>query len=125
MIEVAMHDLAPQLYRQRLLVEGYYTGPMPRDRVSGLLLGAAAHLGLRVYAEPVVFSPASGMGRKENQGFDAFVPLIDSGISAYIWTEARFFSVLLYTCKGFESDAAIRFIQDHFAAEGEVVSHEF
>jgi hypothetical protein len=49
--------------------------------VSGFLLGAAAHLGLRVYAEPVVFSPASGMGRKENQGFNAFVPLIDSIIS--------------------------------------------
>ena len=49
------------------------------------------------------------MGKDENSGFDAFVPLIDSGISAYIWTQARFASILLYTCKGFDEDRAIAY----------------
>jgi hypothetical protein len=36
----------------------------------------------------IIFSPLTGMGKTENAGFDAFVPLIDSGISAYIWSNA-------------------------------------
>jgi len=104
-----MTDLAPDIFRQRLLIEGYYTVDVDRDRLSGFLLELAAHLALRTYGEPIVFTPASGMGKEENAGFDAFVPLIDSGISAYVWSGPRFFSVVLYTCKGFDEQAAVDF----------------
>jgi hypothetical protein len=57
-----MHDLAPDIFRQRLLIEGFYSGPMTVERVRGYLLGVAAHLALRTYADPIVFSPASEMG---------------------------------------------------------------
>ena len=117
-----MRDLAPDIFRQRLLIEGFYSGPMTAERVRGYLLGVAAHLALRTYADPIVFSPAAGMGRDENAGFDAFVPLIDSGISAYIWSRREFFSVLLYTCKGFDEAAAVAFTTRWFDARGEVVS---
>ena len=117
-----MRNLAPDIFRQRLLIEGYYTGEMPGVRVRDYLTSVAAHLELRTYADPIVFSPASGMGRAENAGFDAFVPLIDSGISAYVWTQARFFSVLLYTCKGFDETEAVEFTRRWFGAKGEVVS---
>ena len=120
-----MRDLAPDIFRQRLLLEGYYSGEMTSDRVRQYLLGAAAHLELRTYAEPIVFSPAAGMGRKENAGFDAFVPLIDSGISAYIWSHAAFFSVLLYTCKGFDEKAAADFTRKFFGVSGEMATHAF
>ena len=120
-----MRDLAPDIFRQRLLIEGYYTGEMTRERLTAYLLEMAAALSLRTYADPIVFAPAEGMGREENAGFDAFVPLIDSGISAYVWSRARFFSVLLYTCKGFDAAAAIEFTRRYFAAEGEVASQGF
>ena len=117
-----MRNLAPDIFRQRLLVEGYYAGEMTAERIREFLMGIAAHLGLRTYAEPIVFAPAEGMGREENAGFDAFVPLIDSGISAYVWSRARFFSVLLYTCKGFDEGAAVEFIRASFRVEGEIAS---
>ena len=120
-----MRDLAPDIFRQRLLIEGYYAGEMTRERLTAYLVDVAAALSLRTYAEPIVFSPAEGMGREENAGFDAFVPLIDSGISAYVWSRARFFSVLLYTCKGFDESAAIDFTRRYFAAEGEMASQGF
>ena len=120
-----MRDLAPDIFRQRLLIEGYYSGEMTTDRVREFLLGAAAHLKLRTYADPIVFSPAEGMGREENAGFDAFVPLIDSGISAYIWSQAAFFSVLLYTCKGFDEKAAEAFTREFFGVSGEIERHAF
>jgi hypothetical protein len=117
-----MQNLAPDIFRQRLLVEGFYSGDMDEQRVREFLVGVAAHLSLRTYADPIVFSPDSGMGRLENQGFDAFVPLIDSGISTYIWSARRFFSVLFYTCKGFPEDAAVGYVREFFRAEGDVAS---
>jgi S-adenosylmethionine decarboxylase len=116
-----MRDLAPDIFRQRLLIEGYYSGEMTAGRVRDYLVGVAAHLELRTYADPIVFAPADGMG-EENAGFDAFVPLIDSGIAAYIWSRREFFSVLLYTCKGFDEAAAVTFTTKWFEARGDVVS---
>ncbi len=52
------------------------------------------------------------MGRDENAGFNAFVPLIDSDISRYAWTGPRFVSAVLYTRKGFAENAAIDFTRD-------------
>jgi S-adenosylmethionine/arginine decarboxylase-like enzyme len=95
------------------------------DVVKTFLLELTRVLDLRPYGEPIVFSPASGMGRDENAGYDAFVPLIDSGISAYIWTERKFFSIVLYTCKGFEQDTAIQFIERFFETKRHTVHLSF
>ena len=120
-----VQDLAPDILRQRLLLEGYWTGEITADRVRAYLMGVAERLSLRTYGEPIVFSPDSGMGRAENAGFDAFVPLIDSGICGYFWAARRFFSVLIYSCKKFEAMAATDFTRGFFQVEGEIVSHGF
>jgi S-adenosylmethionine decarboxylase len=111
-----MRDLAPDIVRQRLLLEGVYAQSIDRDAVERYLLGVAAHLGLSAYGTPVVHSPA-GAGKDANQGFDAFLPLIDSGISLYVWTSRRFFAVVLFTCKRFDADAALAYTREFFAAE--------
>ena len=122
---MGIKNLAPDIFRQRLLIEGFFTRPVDEPVIRAYLLGLAAHLGLRTYGEPVVFAPASGEGRAQNAGFDAFVPLIDSGISGYFWTRPRFVSVVLYTCKGFDADHAVAFTRDFFAIEGEFETHAF
>ena len=120
-----MKNIAPDIFRQRLLIEGYYTIDVTQEVVNDYLLQVAKHLDLRTYGAPTIFSPASGMGRQENAGFDAFVPLIDSGISIYIWSSAKFFSAVLYTCKGFDERAAVGFTREFFKATSEVVSFSF
>ncbi len=110
-----MRNLAPEVFRQRLLIEGRYAGAVTRERLTGYLLGVAAHLELKAYGEPVIYSPA-GLGKAENQGFDAFLPLVDSGISAYVWSSARFFSIVLYTCKGFDAASAVAYTREYFGA---------
>jgi hypothetical protein len=120
-----LKNLAPQIFRQRLLIEGFYGREVDEEVIRDYLLSLATHLGLRTYGEPVVFAPASGEGRPENAGFDAFVPLIDSGISGYFWTGPRFLSIVLYTCKGFDEGEAIGFTRRFFEIEGEVVTHAF
>ena len=108
-----MRDLAPDITRQRLLIEGYFTAPVDRDAVERYLLGLARHLELRTYGRPVVHSPV-GVGKPENQGFDAFIPLIDSGISLYVWSARRFFAVVLFTCKRFDVERALEFTRRLF-----------
>ena len=81
-----MKDLAPDIVRQRLLIEGLYSKDIDQAAVESYLIDVAAHLGLRTYGRPIVHAP--GDGKAENQGFDAFIPLIDSGISLYVWTRS-------------------------------------
>lgn len=109
-----MRDLAPGIIRQRLLIEGYYTVDVDEDVIRRFLDGLAAHLGLRTYGEATVHAPG-GLGREDNEGYDAFVPLIDSGISLYVWTAERFAALVLFTCKAFDADRALAFTREFFA----------
>jgi hypothetical protein len=109
-----MEDLAPDIIRQRLLVEGYTTVEVDRDVIRGFFDRLTSALGLRAYGSPTIFSPG-GEGREENQGYDAFLPLIDSGISLYVWSGPRFLSVVIFTCKAFDADTAVATTEDYFA----------
>jgi S-adenosylmethionine decarboxylase len=110
-----MRDLAPQITRQRLLIEGLFSIDVDKTVVESYLLGIASHLDLRTYGTPTVHAP-SGLGKKGNQGFDAFLPLIDSGISLYVWSSAKFFACLLFTCKKFDTDRALSYTSEFFRA---------
>jgi S-adenosylmethionine decarboxylase len=108
-----MRDLAPGIVRQRLLVEALYTVDVDAPFVDRFLHGLAEHLGLRTYADATIVAPG-GQGRDTNEGFDAFLPLIDSGISLYIWTTSRFLACVLFTCKQFDAARAVAFVEDSF-----------
>jgi S-adenosylmethionine decarboxylase len=110
-----MRDLAPDIVRQRLLIEGLYTADIDRDAVERYLVELAAHLDLRAYGRPIIHAPG-GAGKAQNQGFDAFIPLIDSGIALYVWTARRFFAVVLFTCKPFAAERAVSFTRTFFSA---------
>jgi hypothetical protein len=110
-----MRDLAPDIARQRLLIEGFYTVQVDAALVERYLTGIAAHLGLRTYGRAIVHAP-DGAGKDENQGFDAFIPLVDSGISLYVWSGRRFFAAVLFSCKAFDVNSATAFTREFFAA---------
>lgn len=110
-----MRDLAPEILRQRLLIEGRFSVDVDRTAVERYLTGIAAHLELRTYGDPIVHAP-QGAGKPENEGYDAFIPLIDSGISIYVWSARKFFATVLFTCKRFDADRALAFTRDFFGA---------
>ena len=116
-----VRDLAPEIFRQHHLIEGRFSVALDEDRVGEYLLGLAGALGMAPYGDPIVFSPDSmienGSGRAENAGYDAFLPLVDSGISAYFWTGPKFFSVVIYTCAGFVPAAGLDFTRQALGAE--------
>ena len=121
----AARALAPEVFRQRLLIEGYFTTAVDEAAIRGYLLGLAEHLGLRTYGAPVVYAAGADTGRAENAGFDAFVPLIDSGIAAYFWTGPRFASIVVYTCKEFDEARAVAYTRDALGIAGDMVAQAF
>ena len=76
-----------------------------------------------MYGEPIIFSPG-GEGKEENQGYDAFVPLIDSGISVYVWSNSKFLSLIIYTCKSFDENKALEITKDFWKID-EIESQSF
>ena len=51
-----MKDLAPDICRQRLLVEGFYSAELDEKSVASFMKDLAAHLDLRAYGEVLVHS---------------------------------------------------------------------
>jgi len=111
-----MKNLAPDIIRQRLLIEGFYTINVDEKAIGDYFRKITDSLKLRTYGEPTIFSTGK-TGKEINQGYDAFVPLIDSGISVYIWANAKFFSVIIYTCKDFDESVAKEVTKQFFGSE--------
>lgn len=101
-----MDNLAPDIFRQRLLIEGFYTIDVNETVIKNYFESVTKSLDLRMYGEPIIFSPAS-LGKEDNQGYDAFAPLIDSGICIYIWSRQKFLSAVIYTCNDFNETLAV------------------
>jgi S-adenosylmethionine decarboxylase len=108
-----MKNIAPNIKRQRLLIEGYYSITVEEETIRCYFDRITESLNLKTYGNPIIFSP-SGMGKEENQGYDAFVPLIDSGISLYVWSKEKFVSIIIYTCKDFNEAIAAKVTKDFF-----------
>ena len=109
-----MPRIAPEIFRKRLLIEGYFArrdldAPAIRDYFTLI----TSRLGLRTYGEPIVHA-TSGQGKAANEGYDAFVPLIDSGIYVCVWSSRAFASVILYTCAEFDDAQAIEATRGFF-----------
>ena len=118
-----MKNLAPNITRQRLLIEGFYQIDADKSVITNYFNEITKALNLRMYGEPIIFSPG-GEGKEENQGYDAFVPLIDSGISVYVWSNAKFLSLIIYTCKSFDENKALE-VTKKFWGIDEIESQSF
>ncbi|HTE55507.1 MAG TPA: hypothetical protein VK698_31850 [Kofleriaceae bacterium] len=113
MHRTALTGIAPEIFRKRLIVEGYYRSEMDEPTLRAYFVALTGGLGLRTYGEPIIHRTA-GQGQGVNEGFDAFVPLIDSGIYIAAWVGPRFLSTILYTCGEFDEDRAVELVRDFF-----------
>ena len=100
-----MTNIAPDIFRKRLLIEGYYTIDVTEQTIKNFFSYITSELQLKTYGEPIVHT-TSGVGKESNQGYDAFVPLIDSGIYMGVWANQKFLSLIIYTCKDFKEQEA-------------------
>lgn len=110
MITRAYKDLAPEIFRQRLVIEGYPSGPISDNDIRSYLCYLADVLDMTVLTEPVTH-------RSEMYGWAGWVHWETSGAHFYAWEQPRlFFSVDIYTCKAFSAAAAVEFTRRSFGA---------
>ena len=105
--------IAPEVFRKRLLIEGTFGIAVTEDTVREYFTAVTSGLGLRTYGPPIVHH-TSGQGRDINEGFDGFVPLIDSGIYIGVWLPSTFVSTIIYTCGPFDEDRAVEIVREFF-----------
>ncbi|MDQ5844160.1 MAG: hypothetical protein M3539_02565 [Acidobacteriota bacterium] len=106
-------NIAPEIFRKRLLVEGYFGNEVTEESLRGYFSRITSELGLRTYGEPIIHL-TSGAGKDINQGFDGFVPLIDSGIYISVWVNPKFLSTIIYTCGEFDAEKAVSLVAEIF-----------
>lgn len=105
-----MKDLAPEIIRQRMIIEGYPTKAITDEDIKDYLKGLSEVLGMKTLIEPVTH-------RSDTFGWAGWIHWETSGAHFYAWEQPRlFFSVDIYTCKTFNPEVARTFTQDYFKA---------
>lgn len=114
----SVKDLAPEIYRQRLVVEGLVAAPIDAESIRTYLSRLSQVLDMVTLLEPVTH-------RSPTFGWAGWIHWETSGAHFYAWEQPRlFFSVDMYTCKQFSARAAVDFTSDFFDAQ-EVTYREF
>lgn len=119
MNRTALTAIAPDIFRKRLLVEGYFRTEVTEETLRRYFEHITRELDLRTYGDPIIHR-TSGEGKAVNEGYDGFVPLIDSGIYIAVWLNPKFLSTILYTCGEFDEMRAVELVREFFG----VTTHE-
>lgn len=111
-------DLAPDIHRQRLVIEGVPARPVGAAQIRRYLSALSVEIGMVELLEPVTH-------RSDRYGWAGWIHWETSGAHFYAWEQPRlFFSVDVYTCKAFDADAAVAFT-GHFLHADPIVAKSF
>jgi hypothetical protein len=105
-----MPDLAPSIFRQRLVVEGRCLVPVTDNQIRRYLTELSDVCGMTTLIEPVTH-------RSDRYGWAGWIHWETSGAHFYAWEQPEvFFSVDIYTCKPFDPHAVAAFTTDFLQA---------
>ncbi len=111
-------DLAPNIFRQRLVIEGLPSRVFSREEQEEYLSKLSTTCDMVLLIEPV-------MHRSDKYGWAGWIHWETSGAHLYLWESPQlFFSVDIYTCKEFSVEKAVKFTKEFFDAK-EIVYKEF
>lgn len=106
-----MKDLAPNIYRQRLVIEGFPKEAISSDQIKTYLSKLSKVIEMVDLIEPVTH-------RSDRFGWAGWIHWETSGAHFYGWDEPMlFFSVDIYTCKAFSAEKAVEFTKEFFEAD--------
>lgn len=102
-------DLAPEIHRQRLVIEGTVNSSISDDQIKAYLTELSHVTDMVPLMEPVTH-------RSDTYGWAGWIHWETSGAHFYAWDQPRrFFSVDMYTCKPFDPADAVEFTRKFFS----------
>ncbi len=106
-----MKNLAPDIYRQRLIIEAVPKEPISSEKIIDYLSGLSLAIDMTLLTKPVTH-------KSPLYGWAGWVHWEASGAHFYAWDRPRlFFSVDIYTCKSFDADVAVKYTQEFFDSD--------
>lgn len=103
-----MKDLAPDIVRQRLVIEGTCNEPISDTQIREYLSALSGELKMKTLLPPVTHLA-------EQFGWAGWIHWETSGAHFYAWEKPiLFFSVDIYTCKKFDPKSAVEFTKVYF-----------
>ena len=102
-------DLAPDIFRQRLIIEGTLYDAFLPESMTKYCHEIAGVLDMTEITSPMC-------NHDPNYGWCAYTHWKESGMHVYAWDnrDPKFFSVDIYTCKPFDSSDAINYTKQFF-----------
>lgn len=113
----AIPDLAPSIYRQRMIIEGRRSEPLGEKEIVGYLKALSNESNMVSLIEPVTH-------RSERYGWSGWVHWEASGAHFYAWDDPVFFSVDIYTCAPFDAARVADFTAKFLNAD-QLVGREY
>lgn len=112
-----MKDLAPTIYRQRQIIEGYPARPITDEDIKDYLTKLSEITDMVQLITPVTH-------QSDLYGWAGWIHWETSGAHFYAWEKPiLFFSVDIYTCKEFDSQKTLEFTREYFGAS-EIVAKD-
>ena len=107
-----MRDLAPDIIRRRMVIEGTLDHPFAGERMTSYCEEIT-----RVLDMTPVTSPMCNYDSR--YGWCAYMHWKESGIHIYSWEnhEPAFFSIDIYTCKSFQEEDVVEFTEKFLGDE--------
>jgi S-adenosylmethionine decarboxylase len=113
-----VRDLAPEIHRQRLVVEGTCPEPIDAEAIKRYLSELSGAIDMVALTEPVTH-------QSPKYGWAGWIHWETSGAHFYAWDEPRlFFSVDVYACKPFTAESVLELTRRHFGSR-DLVHKEF
>ena len=102
-------DLAPDICRQRIVIEGTLHNPFTPEDMSRYCVEVTEVLKMTAVTAPVCNYDAS-------YGWCAYMHWKESGMHVYAWDNRKppFFSIDIYTCTAFPPEDAVHYTEEFF-----------
>jgi len=102
-------DLAPDICRQRLIIEGTLSHVFLPENMTRYAKEMSTILDMELITSPI-------LNHEPKYGWCVFVHWKESGMHIYTWDNRMpsFFSVDIYTCKAFDPEDAVTYTKEFF-----------
>ena len=106
---MSWRDLAPDICRQRIVVEGTLHNPFTPEGMTQYCQEITKVLNMTAVTTPVC-------NYDSHYGWCAYMHWKESGMHIYGWDDRKppFFSIDIYTCKEFSNASVINFTEEFF-----------
>jgi len=111
-----MKNFAPDIHRQRLVIEGIYSVKMTPKLLKSCMNELSIKLGMKIIYGPIIKNIAYKVNPNHG-GYESILIWAESGASIYTWNRNNFFTVDIYTCRKFNPKDAVEHIKKYFNAQ--------